>query len=129
MAGGRPTKITPEVIQKLEYAFSIGCTDLEACLHAGISKSALYTFQDANEQFKERKDLLKKRLILKSRIVVDKELDDSNIDTAKWYLERKCKKEFSTKIESELSGPNGDPLTIAIKDCMNRTAGLPSEDK
>jgi hypothetical protein len=27
---GRPTKMTPETISKLEHAFSLGCSDLEA---------------------------------------------------------------------------------------------------
>jgi hypothetical protein len=26
---GRPTKMTPETISKLEHAFSLGCSDLE----------------------------------------------------------------------------------------------------
>jgi len=40
--GGRPTKMTPEVIAKLEYAFAISCTDQQACIYAEISVDTLY---------------------------------------------------------------------------------------
>jgi len=36
---GRPTKRTPEIETKLEYAFSIGSTVLSACFYAEIGES------------------------------------------------------------------------------------------
>ena len=36
---------------------------------------------------------------------------------------------WKDKTESEITGANGDPLSMVINDCRNRTAGLPSEDK
>lgn len=33
----RPTKKTPEVLEKLKEAYNVNCTDEEACSHAGIS--------------------------------------------------------------------------------------------
>ena len=97
---GRPTKFTPETISKLEQAFSVGCTDVEACLLANVSNSALYNYQQANPDFVERKERLKESLSLKSRLVIADKLNKDDVDTAKWYLERKKKNEFSTKIET-----------------------------
>jgi hypothetical protein len=42
MPAGRPTKMTPDTVKKLEEAFLLGCSDIEACLVADISKQTLY---------------------------------------------------------------------------------------
>jgi hypothetical protein len=49
--GGRPPKITDEVLGKLEQAFSIGCTDQEACSFADINPSTLYAYQKKKPKF------------------------------------------------------------------------------
>jgi len=67
---GRPTKLTPEVIQKLEQAFSFGCSAREACIYAGISEIGYYSYLKKYPELKERFDLLKERPILKAREAV-----------------------------------------------------------
>lgn len=94
---GRPTVVTQEAINKLEMAFSLGCSDNEACLFADISRQALYRYQRAHPEFIERKELLKDKLVFKARSVVANALNSGDSDIAKWYLERKRKDEFSTK--------------------------------
>jgi hypothetical protein len=98
---GRPTVMTPDVVSKLEQAFSMGCSDLEACLFANISKQTLYDYQAKNPEFADRKAMLKETLILKARSVIATSLNNKDENTAKWYLERKAKNEFSTKVEQE----------------------------
>lgn len=67
---GRPTVMTPEVILKLEEAFAWGCSDIEACFYAGISKSPFYEYQEAHPEFKDRKEELKSKPILQIRRTV-----------------------------------------------------------
>ena len=95
--GGRPSKIDEATIQKLEYAFSIGCTALEACCHADISKTAYYDYLKRNPEFTDRVELLKEKLPLKAREVIKTELETGDAHTAKWFLERNKRKEFSTQ--------------------------------
>jgi hypothetical protein len=102
---GRPTVMTPETINKLEQAFSLGCSDLEACFYAGIGKTALYEYQNEHPDFTERKAQLKEKLVLKARTVLAKALEQEDENTAKWYLERKKKEEFSTRVEQEQIAP------------------------
>ena len=94
--------MTEEVLRKLEDAFLLGCSDLEACFAANIAPSTLYKYQEDNPEFLERKQLLKENPIYKARkSVVDKlELD---ADLALKYLERKRKAEFSTREEREVT--------------------------
>ena len=98
---GRKTVMTPEIINRLEQAFSMGCSDLEACLYADIGKTTLYNYQNENPEFVERKEKLKEKLVLKARSVIADSLNKQDENTAKWYLERKAKNEFSTKVENE----------------------------
>ena len=127
---GRPTKMTESTVKKLDEAFVVGCSDLEACLYAGISKQTLYNYQDENPEYIDRKEKLKENLKMHSKFNLGKSItEEKDVDNSKWYLERKCKDEFSTKSESKISGDAENPLAIAISDIMDRSKGLPSEDK
>lgn len=106
---GRKSLMTPETISKLEEAFSIGCSDIEACLFADISRPVLYEYQQKHPEFLDRKEMLKERPVLKARNTVVKNLSED--ETARWYLERKKKLEFS--LRNEVTGANGAPITLA----------------
>ena len=99
--GGRPTKLTPETIKRLEEVFSIGGSDLEACFYANISKTALYDYQQKKPEFAERKAQLKEKTILKARQEVIKGLTN-NPEFSLKYLERKRKAEFATRVENKV---------------------------
>lgn len=47
----RPTKKTPEVLEKLKEAYKVNCTDEEACSHAWISLGTLDTWKANDEDF------------------------------------------------------------------------------
>ena len=93
--GGRKTVITESVILKLESAFALGCSDLEACLMANIGKSTLYKYQDEHPEFSERKAELKETTILEARESVRRGIKEDPVLALK-YLERKRSKEFGT---------------------------------
>lgn len=95
--GGRPTSVTPEVVLKLEEAFAIGCNVSQACAYADIARNTFYVFLGKNPKYQDRIDELQERPILKARKTIYDNLQ--NPETAKWFLERKVSKEFSTKAE------------------------------
>ena len=103
---GRPTVFTPEVLQKLEQGFKIGLTDTECCCYADVNLSTLYEYQKRNPEFLYKKEKWKQFPIAKAKNTIFQSLDDPK--TAQWYLERKCKEEFSTqsKLELESKGIN-----------------------
>ena len=86
---GRPTVMTEKVIRLLEDAFLVGATDLEACVHADISKTALYNYCVEHEEFKERKELLKNQPTLKAKIIVNAALQKDDLPTAHKVIDRK----------------------------------------
>jgi len=95
----RPTVMTDDVVWKLLTAFSYWFSDVEACLYADIWKQALYDYCNKNPEFRDRKEALKNKPKMKAKMNVLEKINNKDIDTSKWYLERKAKDEFSTKQE------------------------------
>ena len=94
---GRPSVMTEETLQKLEYAFMRGLTDTEACLYAHIGTTTLYNYCEENPEFRDRKEELKQHPTAKARLNVTEAIEKGDADLSKWWLERKAKEEFSTK--------------------------------
>lgn len=97
---GRPTKITPNVLAKLREAFLFGATKLEACAYSEIAPSTLYEYIKINPEFSDTIAEWQEYPILKAKKTIVDSLD--NAKDAQWYLERKRKDEFSTKIENDI---------------------------
>jgi hypothetical protein len=114
MPAGRPTKMTPETLDKLRYAFSIGCTDAEACLYADISEDLLYKYQRENPEYIKEKEKLKKNPCLKAKQVVMDSIEGGDKSDAKWYLERRDP-DFKPKKETDMNlNPHEDFVKLLI---------------
>lgn len=102
--------MTETTIQKLEYAFSLGCPDKEACLYAGISQQTLYNYQKENPAFIERKEALKDNIVILARQTVLEKVTDSYQNSMD-YLKRKRRLEFGDNVDvSSL----GERITFAL---------------
>lgn len=123
----RKTKFTEDTLNKLYEAYERWCTDAEACLHAWVSDTALYNYQNKNKEFVVKKNQLREKPVLLARKTVIqgfvwwsykmikkwKEIDITlppNPDIALKYLERKKKDEFSTR--SEVTGKDWEAIQI-----------------
>ncbi len=103
----RPTIFKQNTLHKLEEAFALGCTDKEACIYANIAPSSLYNYQKSNEEFLERKQLLRQTPILKARIELLKGLAGNPMLALK-FLEHKKRDEFGrsdVSIDIKLPSP------------------------
>lgn len=101
---GSPKYSRDEILQKLNEAFSIGCTDVEACCYAGISPRLLYILQNEIEDFVQIKEVLKAKPKLLARKTIFESL--GNVETAKWFIERAIPDEFSLRPQVELTQVN-----------------------
>ena len=96
---GAPLKMTPETLAQLEQAYSLGCTDAEACFAAGISRSTLGKFQVENPEWLERKQLLREKMVLKAKAVIEHALSNFDVATARWFLEKRCREEYGNEVK------------------------------
>jgi hypothetical protein len=104
---GRPTVVTADVVRKLEQAFLMGCTDSEACLFADISPRTLYAYCEKNEEFSQRKEVLKQNPVMQARSVVLDAIEiDRDVQAAQKLLDRK----EGSKVA--LTGADGGPVEV-----------------
>ena len=101
---GRPRKITKEVVGKLEYAFMKGFNISEACDYAAISRDTYYEKLKQSKEFSDRMERAKTKLQRKAKLNLAEAIEGGNLDESKYYLERKCKDEFSVKQEINVAG-------------------------
>ena len=86
---GRPKKITATIINKLEYAYTRGMSDSEACLFAGITKPTLYNYRKDNEENAERFDVLKENVKMHAKLnIAEAVIAEKNIEISKFVLEK-----------------------------------------
>jgi len=120
--GGRPSVMTESVIRILEEAFMNGMTDLRACEMAKISKTSFYHHLNIDSKFADRIELAKEFLVQAARMVVSSAIKQKDINTAKWYLERKAKEEFG--VRTEVTGAEGEPINQNSDDIANIASSL-----
>lgn len=101
-----PTSLDEITVKKLEEAFAMDCSVSQACLLANISRGTYYNWVESFPAMKERFEQLRETLILKARTTIRNNIDIP--EHAKWYLERKAKKEFAQR--SEVTGSEGGPV-------------------
>jgi len=94
---GRPTKYSDEVVKKLEDIFKLGGTVEEALSYALISKPTYYEwiklypdFLTKMESAQHYADIAAKKTVVKAII------QDEDLNTAKWWLEKREFKNTNT---------------------------------
>ncbi len=110
----RKTVMTPEVLDELEKRFRDGATNLEA-IEGLISEDTFYDHQKKNPEFAARMDMAKEYTTEIARGVVSKAIKRGDRDTAKWWLERRNKAQFSTKTETDLTSGGNALSPILVK--------------
>lgn len=110
-------------VKKLEEAFALGCTDVEACLYADISRQTLQNYQTKNPLFIDRKEQLKETPVLKARQSVISSLEDDS-KLAMDYLKNKKSDEFNTSYKVDQSNryvdKEGEDLHAKDKEILDK---------
>ena len=119
---GKFTKLTDDVVKKLEEIFLLDGTVEEACFFAGISKQTLYNWFKENPKMQERMDALRNEPFLKARRTIVKNLE--NPQYAFEYMKRKKKDEFSER--AELTAKDGKDLNPTTEE-LAKTNNLLNE--
>lgn len=105
---GRPTRYTEEIVKSLVKSFEDGSTITEACHVAGISRQSFYDWMRDHKEFLDRISIAQEYPDYVARSVLTKSIKEGNVDTAKWWAERRMKDEFS--LRKELTGKDGQKL-------------------
>jgi hypothetical protein len=123
--GGRPSEMSAVRVKKLEEVFAIDGTVEEACFYADISKQTYYNWLEKNPKLVDRFKALREKPILKARRTMIKSLEEPT--HAKWYLERKKKKEFGANIDVTTDGKPIPLLHAVANEVQSNNSNPPSD--
>jgi hypothetical protein len=118
---GRPTLYSEEMVSKIESIFKIGGTVEQALSYAGITKPTYYDWIEKHPNFLTRMESARAYPdIVAKNIVVDSMIKDKDVNTAKWWLEkREFKQTQQNNTQVNISGPKpilGDLIDLRIED-------------
>ncbi len=100
---GRPREITKRVVQQLEKSFQAGLNISEACVANNVARSTFYDYLKFDPDFSDRINILKTKPQIKAKYNIANAINEGDISTSKWYLE-KTSDEFASKNKHEISG-------------------------
>lgn len=98
----RPTKMTPEVLKKLEDAYLCDATHLQAARYAGISEPTLHDYKNKHPEFSKRIEDLRGMTTFKAKLNIKKAIDGGDKNDSKWHLERRDP-EYQPKSKQEVT--------------------------
>ena len=96
------TKVNKDAVNRLLTAYSYGCTDVEACLFAGISRTTLYKYMKKHPDFKNIREDLKQYPVLYARQCLFDHIKQN--PTISLKILEKLAKEYKQTQEVKLDG-------------------------
>ena len=108
--GGRPTIYSEDIVEKLESILKIGGTIEQAVNYAGIDKQTYYNWIEKRLDFSTKMEQARSYPdIVAKNIVVDSMIKDRDLNTAKWWLEKREFKQVN-QINTQVN-INPQPIT------------------
>lgn len=103
---GRKTKLTPELVSKLEECAQLRATVSESCFYAGISRDSYYKWMKKYPELSDRLEELREKPFLKARQTIVNGLADTAV--AFKFLEKEKPEDYAErlKIETDEGGVN-----------------------
>lgn len=110
----RPTKYTPETVQKITQAIELGATYELACNYAGISYETFRKWMDAKVAFYEAVKTAEGKGATKWLAKIEAAANE-HWQAAAWKLERRYPNDYGKTVqENQITGKDGAPLSITI---------------
>ncbi len=118
MPGGRKTKLTEEVVRKLEEAIAMGTPFRLAAKYAGIAESTLHDWRAKKPEFSEQLGQVEGRAVVTLLALIQKAAQE-DWRAAAWKLEKRYPEEFGKQVH-ELQGKDGGAIQIEATDARDR---------
>ena len=109
---GRPTKYSPDVVKHITDALRGGNTRRASCAVANISQDTLAVWLKEKPEFSDAIEKAEGEAEAKMVSVI-KLASDTTWQAAAWWLERKHKAEWSSRVEQ--TGADGSPVKVIVE--------------
>lgn len=120
---GRPTKLTPQVQEKIIQAISAGNYQDIAARYAGVDPATFYRWMEkgASDQapenyrkFREAVESAKAQAEVRSVTLIQRAAQNGTWQAAAWYLERSAPQRWSRYGRVEVTGAGGGALSVEV---------------
>ena len=109
---GRPTKYNKEVVQRITQALRAGNTRRASCAYAGISEDTLAVWLKDIPEFSDAIKKAEGDAEVRNVAIIQKAAD-TTWQAAAWWLERKHKAEWSSRVEQ--TGADGQAVKVIVE--------------
>ena len=109
---GRPTKYSPQVVQRLTDALRGGNTRRASCAVADVSQDSLALWLRIYPEFAEAVEKAEGKAEAKMVSII-RDASETTWQAAAWWLERKHKQEWSSRVEQ--TGADGSPVKVIVE--------------
>ena len=86
---GRPTKMTAEVVEKLEDALKFGSSVTEACYLSGVSRDFFYQHYQSNQDFSDKMERARGWLSIQAKHTLANSILNGDVKSSIWLLDKK----------------------------------------
>lgn len=100
----------------------LGLSNVMLCSYADISQQTLYTWFNKFPEIKEEIERLKESPKIRAINNIIAKVNEGDLETAKWYAERKIKEEFAQR--QEVTGADGEKLIPTQEDTEKKIQEL-----
>lgn len=115
---GRPTKLTPEVQQRIVEALAAGNTRKDSAAYAGIGYSTFEAWMVKTgkiyREFQEAVKSAEARAVIRNVAIIEKAAQEQ-WQAAAWWLERRRPDDWGRKERIEHSGNAEKPLRVVVQ--------------
>lgn len=99
--GGRPTKKTEKLVNKLIEGFKADFTVEEACAYAGISKEAFYNWKEKDPKFVDEIEAAQRYIFTLAKKNILNAIKDNSTDDSWKLLQKRQAERYQEKITTE----------------------------
>lgn len=99
----KPKGLSDKAWAEIVYAWENGLSDREASFRACrdgdtyITEAQLKEIVESSAEVSGLRDFLRSALVSQAKLNISDSINEGNVSTAKWYLERRAPEEFSSK--------------------------------
>lgn len=111
---GRPKARIREYFEKILPFLQRGLSVKKSCEHAGVPQQTVNDYMNRDGKFSVEVKVAQRTTELLARQNITNSIKRGGIDSAKWYLERKCKDEFSLRVEGLNENHESDVTLIKL---------------
>lgn len=126
----RPTKYTPETINKIVEAIKMGATYELAAGYASISEAQFYEWKKRKPEFLEAIKKAEGVAAMLWLAKIEKASTEGEWQAAAWKLERRYPHAYGKNVtQMEVTGKDGGPIELSVRDILAEKLGMLSSRK